>query len=162
MRQPNLVAKRRVPVLGRTMSCVDEGSGDPIVFLHGNPTSSYLWRNVWPHLAARGRIVVPDLYRDGRLGQVARRRAGPIPVRLPQPILGRAVDRVGGTRPRTVRAPRLGWGARVRLCQPQSVGGARVGVHRNVRPPTRLVGPAREFPPDVAGGLLPPRRPPAR
>jgi len=61
MRQPNLIAKRRVPVLGRTMSCVDEGSGDPIVFLHGNPTSSYLWRNVWPHLAGRGRIIVPDL-----------------------------------------------------------------------------------------------------
>ena len=61
MRQPNLIAKRRMPVLGRTMSCVDEGSGDPIVFLHGNPTSSYLWRNVWPHLAGRGRVVVPDL-----------------------------------------------------------------------------------------------------
>src|SRR6266849_127000 len=61
MRPANLITKRRVPVLGRTMSCVDEGSGDPIVFLHGNPTSSYLWRNVWPHLAGRGRIVVPDL-----------------------------------------------------------------------------------------------------
>ncbi len=61
MRPANLIIKRRVPVLGRTMSCVDEGSGDPIVFLHGNPTSSYLWRNVWPHLAGRGRIIVPDL-----------------------------------------------------------------------------------------------------
>lgn len=61
MRQPNLIAKRRVPVLGRTMSSVDEGSDDPIVFLHGNPTSSFLWRNVWPHLAGRGRIIVPDL-----------------------------------------------------------------------------------------------------
>jgi pimeloyl-ACP methyl ester carboxylesterase len=61
MRPANLITKRQVPVLGRTMSCVDEGSGDPIVFLHGNPTSSCLWRNVWPHLAGRGRIVVPDL-----------------------------------------------------------------------------------------------------
>lgn len=53
--------KRTIDVLGRSMAYVDEGTGDPIVFLHGNPTSSYLWRNVMPHLEGRGRLIAPDL-----------------------------------------------------------------------------------------------------
>ena len=53
--------KKRVSVRGRRMAYVEVGEGDPIVFLHGNPTSSYLWRNVIPHLAARGRCIAPDL-----------------------------------------------------------------------------------------------------
>lgn len=43
------------------MAYIDEGQGDPILFLHGNPTSSYLWRNVIPHVAKQGRIIAPDL-----------------------------------------------------------------------------------------------------
>jgi haloalkane dehalogenase len=43
------------------MACVERGTGDPIVFLHGNPTSSYLWRNVIPHLESLGRCIAPDL-----------------------------------------------------------------------------------------------------
>jgi haloalkane dehalogenase len=53
--------KRSTEVFGLTMSYLDEGSGDPIVLLHGNPTSSYLWRNVVPHLTALGRCIAPDL-----------------------------------------------------------------------------------------------------
>lgn len=53
--------KRFVPVLGHRMAYVEEGKGDPIVFLHGNPTSSYLWRNVIPHLESLGRCIAPDL-----------------------------------------------------------------------------------------------------
>ena len=48
-------------VLGREMTYVEVGQGDPIVLLHGNPTSSYLWRNVLPHLQPLGRCIVPDL-----------------------------------------------------------------------------------------------------
>jgi haloalkane dehalogenase len=48
-------------VLGRRMAYVDEGRGDAIVFQHGNPTSSYLWRNVMPHLEGLGRLVACDL-----------------------------------------------------------------------------------------------------
>ncbi len=48
-------------VLGREMAYVEAGEGDPIVLLHGNPTSSYLWRNVLPHLQQRGRCIAPDL-----------------------------------------------------------------------------------------------------
>lgn len=54
-------AKQRLSVLGSRMAYVDVGAGEPIVLLHGNPTSSYLWRNVIPHLADRGRCIAPDL-----------------------------------------------------------------------------------------------------
>jgi haloalkane dehalogenase len=53
--------KRQLEVLGSRMATVETGSGDPIVFLHGNPTSSYLWRNVIPHLEGQGRCIAPDL-----------------------------------------------------------------------------------------------------
>lgn len=53
--------KHYAQVLGRRMAYVDSGSGNPVVFLHGNPTSSYLWRNVMPHLAGMGRLIAPDL-----------------------------------------------------------------------------------------------------
>ncbi len=53
--------KRSVEVLGKRMAYVEAGEGDPIVFLHGNPTSSYLWRNVIPHLSDQGRCIAPDL-----------------------------------------------------------------------------------------------------
>jgi len=53
--------KKRMPVLGKQMAYVDAGEGYPIVFLHGNPTSSYLWRNVIPHLEGLGRCIAPDL-----------------------------------------------------------------------------------------------------
>jgi haloalkane dehalogenase len=53
--------KQRLEVLGREMAHVEAGHGDPIVFLHGNPTSSYLWRNVLPYLEPIGRCIAPDL-----------------------------------------------------------------------------------------------------
>src|SRR4029434_5863223 len=53
--------KKRRRILGREMAYVETGQGDPIVLLHGNPTSSYLWRNVLPHLQPRGRCIAPDL-----------------------------------------------------------------------------------------------------
>src|SRR6266446_6980995 len=59
-------AVRHVQVHGARMAYVDEGSGDPIVFLHGNPTSSYLWRNVIPHVRSVGRCIAPDLIGMGR------------------------------------------------------------------------------------------------
>ncbi|HEU5383520.1 MAG TPA: haloalkane dehalogenase [Ktedonobacteraceae bacterium] len=53
--------KRYGEVLGRKMAYVEAGQGDPIVFLHGNPTSSYLWRNIIPFVADLGRCIAPDL-----------------------------------------------------------------------------------------------------
>ena len=52
-------------VEGRRMAVHDEGTGHPVVFLHGNPTSSYLWRNIVPHVAGQARCVVPDLIGQG-------------------------------------------------------------------------------------------------
>jgi len=52
-------------VKGARIAYVDEGKGDPIVLLHGNPTSSYLWRNVIPELTGSGRVIVPDLIGQG-------------------------------------------------------------------------------------------------
>jgi haloalkane dehalogenase len=53
--------KKRLTVNGKSMAYVDVGEGDPIVFLHGNPTSSYLWRNVIPYLSDAYRCIAPDL-----------------------------------------------------------------------------------------------------
>src|SRR6516162_4748190 len=53
--------KQRRRVLGHEMAYVEVGKGDPVVLLHGNPTSSYLWRNVIPHLQPLGRCIAPDL-----------------------------------------------------------------------------------------------------
>src|SRR5437879_13539445 len=53
--------KKRQQVLGLEMAYVEEGQGDPIVFLHGNPTSSYAWRNILPHVQGLGRVIAPDL-----------------------------------------------------------------------------------------------------
>ncbi len=60
--------RRRVGVLDSEMSYVDVGNGDPIVFLHGNPTSSYIWRNIIPHLRDLGRCLAPDLVGMGQSG----------------------------------------------------------------------------------------------
>jgi len=50
---------------GKSIAFVDAGEGDPIVLLHGNPTSSYLWRTVIPHLQGMGRVIAPDLIGQG-------------------------------------------------------------------------------------------------
>ena len=54
-------SKSFITINGKKLAYVDFGEGDPIVFLHGNPTSSYLWRNIMPHLEDMGRLIAPDL-----------------------------------------------------------------------------------------------------
>ena len=61
--------RKRVAVLDSEMSYVDVGEGDPIVFLHGNPTSSYLWRNIIPHVSDIGRCLAPDMIGMGQSGK---------------------------------------------------------------------------------------------
>ena len=62
-------------VKGSRMAYVDEGQGDAIVFAHGNPTSSYLWRNVMPHLEGMGRLVAADMIGMG--GSAKLGKSGP-------------------------------------------------------------------------------------
>ena len=61
--------RHRARALDTEMAYVDVGSGDPVVFLHGNPTSSYLWRNVIPHVQPSARCLAPDLIGMGDSGK---------------------------------------------------------------------------------------------
>jgi haloalkane dehalogenase len=61
--------RQRIAVLDTEISTVDTGAGDPIVFLHGNPTSSYLWRNIIPYVSGMGRCLAPDLVGMGKSGR---------------------------------------------------------------------------------------------
>jgi haloalkane dehalogenase len=56
-----VISKSSASVLGRSIAYRESGAGDPVVFLHGNPTSSYLWRHVIPYLEPHGRCIAPDL-----------------------------------------------------------------------------------------------------
>ena len=66
--------RQRITVLDAEMAYVDEGSGPPLVFLHGNPTSSYLWRHIIPSLTEQARCLAPDLVGMGASGRNPRGR----------------------------------------------------------------------------------------
>ena len=89
--------RKSVEVLGHQMSYLEEGDGDPIVFLHGNPTSSVLWRNVMPHLVSQGRCLAPDLIGMGQSDKLA--DAGPDSYRFIEhrQYLDAFLDEVGAT-----------------------------------------------------------------
>jgi haloalkane dehalogenase len=61
--------RKRIAVRDSEISYVDTGRGDPIIFLHGNPTSSYLWRNIIPYVSKLGRCLAPDLIGMGQSGK---------------------------------------------------------------------------------------------
>jgi haloalkane dehalogenase len=63
--------RKRVKIAETEMAYVEIGTGAPIVFLHGNPTSSYLWRNIIPHLAGLGHCLAPDLIGMGGSGKAS-------------------------------------------------------------------------------------------
>ena len=63
------LAAQSIDVLSSTMSYLEVGSGDPVLFVHGNPTSSYLWRNVMPHVADTHRAIAVDLIGMGGSGK---------------------------------------------------------------------------------------------
>ena len=63
---------KTMEIRGSKMSYIDEGQGDPIFFMHGNPTWSYVWRNVIPHLTSHARVIAPDLMGSGRSDKLDR------------------------------------------------------------------------------------------
>ncbi len=71
--------KRRIAILDSHMAYIEAGQGDPIVFLHGNPTSSYLWRNIIPWVEPLGRCIAPDLIGMGDSGRLLSRWPGSLP-----------------------------------------------------------------------------------
>ncbi len=97
------------------MAYVEMGSGDPIVFQHGNPTSSYLWRNIMPALAKQGRCIALDLIGMGDSDKLT--PSGPDRYTLAehQRFFDAALDALGVAQQRHARAARLGFGARLRL-----------------------------------------------
>lgn len=74
LRKFDPLKKKRARTLGSTMAYVEAGVGDPIVLLHGNPTSSYLWRDVIPEIAGLGRCIAPDLIGMGDSARIAHGR----------------------------------------------------------------------------------------
>jgi haloalkane dehalogenase len=96
--------KRFADVLGRQMAYIERGVGHPIVFLHGNPTSSFLWRGVLPHVEAPGRrLIAPDLIGMGDSDKIP---AGAEPDRYRLAgharYLGAFLGEVAGTEPLTL------------------------------------------------------------
>jgi haloalkane dehalogenase len=65
--------KSYADVLGHRMAYVEEGEGAPIVLLHGNPTSSYIWRSIIPVLNGLGRVIAPDLIGMGTRTNLGRK-----------------------------------------------------------------------------------------
>jgi haloalkane dehalogenase len=61
MLSTNELPKKFCDVHGKRMAYVELGCGAPVVFLHGNPTSSYIWRNIMPMIAQGARCIAPDL-----------------------------------------------------------------------------------------------------
>jgi pimeloyl-ACP methyl ester carboxylesterase len=66
---PDHLPRRRITVLDTEISYVDSGSGDPVVFLHGNPTWSYQWRNIIPYVSPHARCLAPDFVGMGWSGK---------------------------------------------------------------------------------------------
>ena len=89
--------KKTATIKGREMAWVERGMGDPIVFLHGNPTSSYLWRDVMPYLENLGRCIAPDLIGMGDSDK--REEPGPGSYRFAEhrDYLDALLDHVGAT-----------------------------------------------------------------
>ena len=129
-----MAAIRYTQVHGLRMAYGEVGRGDPIVFLHGNPTSSYLWRDVLGRVAHRGRCLAPDLIGMGASDKVP----GPGRARYRfvehRQYLDALLDALRGARPGRPRRPRLGW------C---------VGRRLGASPPRR--GPRHRLPGDPRG-----------
>jgi haloalkane dehalogenase len=86
------------------MAYVELGEGDPIVFLHGNPTSSYLWRNVLPHVQHLGRCLAPDLMGMGESDKLPDPGPGTYSFAAHAGFLERFLEQVGATERVTIVA----------------------------------------------------------
>lgn len=89
--------KRRARVRGLDMAYYETGLGDPIVFLHGNPTSSYLWRNVIPHLEHLGRCIAPDMIGMGDSNRLPRSGPGAYKFATHRDYLFELFETIGAT-----------------------------------------------------------------
>ena len=89
--------RKSVAIGDHRMSYLEEGEGDPIVFLHGNPTSSVLWRNIIPHVSGMGRCLAPDLIGMGQSDKLSGAGTGRYRFVEHRGYLDRFLDAVGAT-----------------------------------------------------------------
>ncbi|MDX2145441.1 MAG: haloalkane dehalogenase [Rhodospirillaceae bacterium] len=87
--------KSFIEVSGRKMAYVEMGAGRPIVFLHGNPTSSYLWRNIMPEVMSMGRCIAPDLIGMGDSDKLPNSRAGSYSYQTHREFLFEMLEKLG-------------------------------------------------------------------
>ncbi len=87
--------KQRVRVAGLELAYIDEGEGAPVLFLHGNPTSSFLWRNIIPYLSDRARCVAPDLVGMGDSDRLPKTGPGTYRFRDHREYVDAFIDAVG-------------------------------------------------------------------
>ena len=111
--------KKFATVNGRRMAYIDEGAGDAIVFQHGNPTSSYLWRNIMPHCEGLGRLVACDLIGMGDSDKLPDSGPQRYTYAEQREYLFALWDQLVARRPHRPRDPRLGLGAWLRVGEPQ-------------------------------------------
>ena len=102
--------KRFVEVQGQNMAYVEHGSGDPVVFLHGNATSSYMWRNIMPHMEGQGRLIALDNIGQGDSGRLP--NSGPDSYTLAehQTYIDGALDALGVAAAQNVTFVMHDWG----------------------------------------------------
>jgi hypothetical protein len=130
--------RRRVHVLDTEINYTDVGEGNPIIFLHGNPTSSYLWCNIIPHVARLGRCLAPDLV---GMGQSGRQVAGEcISFCRPFALFGCLVRLTRPNKKRNSGRTRLGFGLGISLGLPASGASASHCVHGGHSSATSLGG----------------------
>lgn len=89
--------KKKVRVRGLEMAYYQVGTGDPIVFLHGNPTSSYLWRNIIPHVQHLGRCIAPDLIGMGDSDPLPNSGAGTYKLSVHRDYIFDLLEKIGVT-----------------------------------------------------------------
>ena len=121
--------RKRVRVLDAEMAYFEKGEGPPIVLLHGNPATSYLWRNVIPHLEGLGRCLAPDLMNSGESDNIP---GGGCRYQDHIPYMDAWFEAIGATTDAFFRAPRLGSDAGVqpRCTFPRASGRPRLyGIH---------------------------------
>src|ERR1700709_2593614 len=90
--------KKFVDVLGAQMAYHERGEGVPVLLLHGNPTSSYLWRDVIPELEGLGRLIAPDLIGMGDSAKLPNPGPGSYRFTTPRQYLDAFIDAVIGPR----------------------------------------------------------------
>jgi len=135
------LTKLGVTVLDARMAYHERGEGAPVLFLHGNPTSSYLWRDVIPELEGRGRLIAPDLIGMGDSAKLP--NPGPDTYRFTthRKYLAGFIDAVIGPSQSIVLVVHdWGLGAGFRLGQPSPRPCPRHRLHGGDRAPHRLLG----------------------